>query len=191
MCLEVNTLFGNPRDERFSFGACTPVSQHTQPVSRIVVVVQIAEKSSANLVCKRADPAWPSAPSAVADPTKPSRTSRSCSFSDRLTVLSVSFAERKGNRRQGQRRERSACTRSESSLRARDRLTRSKRTPHTDSTGGGHRRRSKQFSKTGLPSPTSRLPNRDEARAPIDAANDDEDLELGKDLPTRAHRTLR
>ena len=49
---------------------------------------------------------------------------------------------------------------------------------------------SKQFSKTGLPSPTSRLLNRDEARAPIDAANDDEDLELGKDLPTRAHRTL-
>ena len=123
-----NTLFGNPRDERFSFGACTPVSQHTQPVSHIVVVVQIAEKLSANLVCNRADPAWPSAPSAVADPTKPSRTSRSCSFSDRLTVLSVSFAERKGNRRQGQRRERSACTRSESSLRARDRLTRSKRT---------------------------------------------------------------
>ena len=145
-----NTLFGNPRDERFSFGACTPVSQHTQPVSRIVVVVQIAEKSSANLVCKRADPAWPSAPSAVADPTKPSRTSRSCSFSDRLTVLSVSFAERKGNRRQGQRRERSACTRSESSLRARDRLTRSKRTPHTDSTGGGQRRVStRPFLKIG------------------------------------------
>mgnify|MGYP003397471284 FL=1 len=137
LCLEVNTLYGSPRDERFSFGACTPVSQHTQPVSRIVVVVQRGEKSSANLVCNRADPAWPSAPSAVADPTKPSRTSRSCSFSDRLTVLSVSFAERKGNRRQGQRRERSACTRSESSLRARDRLTRSKRTLHTDSTGGG------------------------------------------------------
>ena len=166
MCLEVNTLFGNPRDERFSFGACTPVSQHTPLVSHIVVVVQIAEKSSANLVCNRADPAWPSAPSAVADPTKPSRTSRSCSFSDRLTVLSVSFAERKGNRRQGQRRERSACTRSESSLRARDRLTRSKRTPHTDSTGRDRRRVStKPFSKTGQPTSASRLLNRDEASA--------------------------
>ena len=38
--LRSNTLFGSSRDERFSFGACTPVSQHTQPVSRIVVVVQ-------------------------------------------------------------------------------------------------------------------------------------------------------
>ena len=167
------------------------MSQHTQPVSRIVVVVQIAERSSANLVCNRADPAWPSAPSAVADPTKPSRTSRSCSFSDRLTVLSVSFAERKGNRRQGQRRERSACTCSESSLRARDRLTRSKRTLHTDSTGRGQRRVStKPFSKTGQPTSASRLLNRDEASAQIDAADDDEDL-AGKDLPTRAHRMLR
>ena len=161
-----NTLFGNPRDERFSFGACTPVSQHTQPVSRIVVVVQIGEKSSANLVCKRADPAWPLAPPAVVDPTKPSRTSRSCSFSDRLTVLSVSIAERKRSSRQGQRRERSACTRSESSLRARDRLTRSKRTLHTDHTGRDQRRVStKPFSKTGQPTLASRLLNRDEASA--------------------------
>ena len=184
MCLEVNTLFGNPRDERFSFGACTPVSQHTQPVSRIVVVVQIAEKSSANLVCNRADPAWPSAPSAVADPTKPSRTSRSCSFSDRLTVLSVSFAERKGNRRQGQRRVRSACTCSESSLRARDRLTRSKRALRTASTGEsqrqvaeGQRRVAKPFSKTGQPSSASRRLNSDAASAQIDVADNDEDLE--------------
>ena len=39
---------------------------------------------------------------------------------------------------------------------------------------------SKQFSKTGLPSSASRLPNRDEASAQIDAADADEDLELGK-----------
>ena len=35
---------------------------------------------------------------------------------------------------------------------------------------------SKPFSKTGLPTSASRLLNRDEASAQIDAANDDEDL---------------
>ena len=71
LCLEVETLEGSPRDERLSFGACTPVSQHTPLVSRIARSHTKAGKSSTNRVCVKADPAWPSAPSAVADPTKP------------------------------------------------------------------------------------------------------------------------
>ena len=82
------------------------------------------------------------------------------------------------------------------SLRARDRLTRSKRALRTASTGEsqrqvaeGQRRVAKPFSKTGQPSSASRRLNSDAASAQIDAADIGEDLELARPR-TRARRTL-
>ena len=73
------------------------------------------------------------------------------------------------------------------SLRARDRLTRSKRALRTASTGEsqrqvaeGQRRIAKPFSKTGLPSSASRRLNSDATSAQIDAADIGEDLELAR-----------
>ena len=48
--LRCETLSGSPRDEQLSFGAYTPMSQHTPLVSRIFVVVQKQWKSSTNRV---------------------------------------------------------------------------------------------------------------------------------------------